>query len=226
MKNNIFKAALVLGVVLAAFSSCKKEQVQQVVDTYEQESAALADQAMADMDNQADPTDDGAGNLAMMNDGIAPDFLVMDTDIDEEEGPAGGIGDRKVIRDHSFAACLRKLNLDTQQRIGVKRALHAYDDCRHTAIKRARAIHAEMQAAYKAKADRLIAAYRAGNISKERFEAAMKELRENFRKELRSKQIQEKLDESLKNCYKVFLGRLKNILNERQWKAFVACHRR
>lgn len=54
----------------------------------------------------------------------------------------------------------------------------------------------------------------------------MKDLRENFRKELRSKQIQEKLDEALKGCYKTFLGRLQNILNERQWKAFVACHRR
>lgn len=219
------KAAMVLGVVLAAFTACKKEDVQKYTTDYQADMTALVDQAVADMDNQAEPMDDGSGSLMMANDGIAPDFLVEGIDMDDDQGP-GGDTLRRHIRSHSFVACLRRLNLDSTQRLQVKRALAAYEDCRHDAIKRARALHAQLQAAYKAKVDRLVAAYKAGNITKEQFERAMKELRENFRKELRSKHIDEKLDAALKDCYGKFLGHLKNILTERQWKAFVECHRK
>ena len=56
----------------------------------------------------------------MMNERILTDFLVIDTYIAKEKGPAGGIGECKLIRDHSFAACLRKRNLDSQQKLELK----------------------------------------------------------------------------------------------------------
>jgi hypothetical protein len=226
MKNMSMKSVILFAVAMITMVACKKEDVQKAVDSYEVEMTALVDQTDNDAAYQTEPADDANGTMTAMNEGIAADFLVEGSDIDEVEGPAGVDSARSHIRNHSFAACLRRLDLSERQREAIKKALGAYEDCRHLSIKRARAIHAEMQAANKAKAERLIAAYKAGNISKEKFEAAMKELRQNFAKELRSKQIQEKLDMALKNCYRKYLGNLKDILTEKQWAAFVRCHKR
>lgn len=231
MKNSIFKVACLFALAMMAVVGCKKEQVKQFTDTYESEATALVDQTDNDVVYQTEAEDDGNGNISVIHEGIATDFLVISTDMDETEGPAGGNDSgsnkyRQHIRSHSFVACLRKLNLSERQTAAVKKSIAAYEDCRHGAIARARAIHAELQKAFRAKAERLISAYKDGKLTKEQFEAAMKELRQNFAKEMRSKHIQEKLDVALKTCYRKFLDNLKNILTEDQWKAFVRCHKR
>lgn len=51
MKDNTFRAAMVLEVILAGFSACKKEQAEQRIDNYELTSVGLADETLADMMN-------------------------------------------------------------------------------------------------------------------------------------------------------------------------------
>lgn len=230
MKNMFQKAALLLGVFIFTFSACKKETIQEIASyNAETDVTALAEQAanaVDEIDVIAEDPDMGSMEMGiyMENDGIAHDFMVEEGDM-ENEGPAG-LDDRNRIRSLSFMACLRKLELSDTQKIKVKRALAAYHNCKMDAIKRARAIHAKVHAEFKAKFDRLVAAYKNGDITKEQFKKATEELKTAFRKRMRELQLQEKLDDALKGCYKDFLRHLNNILGERQWKAFVACHKR
>lgn len=230
MKNLIQKATLVLGVVLIAFTACKKEDFKRVATATEDiELSAIANQASSDMISQ-DATDDSPEyGVARLDEGIAYDYLAEAADMDEVEEPAGNDDQRdlrKNVRNHSFIACLRKLDLSERQIMGVKKSLMKYEDCKESAVKRARAIHQKLVEQYKAKFERLHKAFRNGDITEREFKQAVHKLRESFNKELRELQIKEKLDAAFQHCYREFLGNLKSILTERQWKAFVNCHKR
>jgi hypothetical protein len=229
MKNLIQKATIVLGVALIAFTACKKEDIKNVVaaTSEETEMVALVDQAGSDMLGVDATSENAEMGVLMTDEGIAADFLVEESDMEASEGPAGSTDElRKYARNHSFMACLRKLQLSDRQIAAVKKSLRGYHECKESAVKRARAIYHALVEQYQDKFKRLLNAYRNGDISKEKFEAAVKELRMAFKKELRSLQLNEKLDEAFKKCYRSFLGNLHSILTERQWKAFVACHKR
>ena len=228
MKNVIQKATLVLGVVLLAFTACKKQDMEKVVgSTTETDLIALVDQAGSDMliEEANDVTPDEG--VALIDEGISADFLVVAADLDETEGP-NGLDDkqRNHVRSHSFIACLRKVELSERQQMAIKKALANYENCKESAVKRARAIHAKLVAAYKEKFERLQKAFRNGDLTEKEYKEAVHRLRMAFNKELRSLQLHEKLDAAFKNCYKEFLGNVKNILTEKQWAAFVECHKR
>lgn len=230
MKNLIQKAALVLGVALIALSACKKEDMKRAMNSAEEtEMNALVEQAGADMLMTDAGNENPEFGVARVDEGIAADFLATATDMDETEGPAG-IDDRRdlraFVRNHSFISCLRKLELSDRQIAAVKKSIVVYEDCRESAAKRARAIHKALVEKYQDKFERLRLAFKNGNITEEQFKAGVHRLRKAFNEELRSLQLQEKLDAAFKKCYREFLGHLKNILTEEQWKAFVNCHRR
>ncbi|MBS3915022.1 MAG: hypothetical protein KG003_11010 [Bacteroidetes bacterium] len=230
MKNAIQKATIVLGVALIAITACRKENVQNVVAATgtDTEMTALVDQAGNDMLNTEATAENPEMGVFMVNEGISADFLAEEADMDEAAAAPAGSTDnlRNYARNHSFVACLRKLDLSDRQVEAVKKAMRAYEQCKESAVKRARAIYQKLHDAYQEKAQRLVKAYRNGEISKDKFEAAMKELRKAFHQELRSLQLKEKLDEAFKKCYRGFLENIHSILTERQWKAFVACHKR
>lgn len=227
-------AALVFGVALTAITACKKENVQNVVaaSATETEMVSLIDQANNDMlteDANADAPEMGINSV---DEGIAADYLVVEADFSDDLIPAAGNDDstERSLRDfakaRSFVACLRKLDLSDRQKLAVKKSIKEYEDCKSSAVQRARAIYAKLKAAYKEKADRIIAAYKNGDLTKDQFAAKMKALRISFNKELRSLQLQDKVHEAFKKCYRAYLENLKNILTEKQWKAFVMCHKR
>lgn len=234
MKNHIQMAALVFGVALTAMTACKKEDVKNVVaaSTAETEMVSLIDQANNDMlaeDANADAPEMG---INMVDEGIAADYLVVESDFSDDLTPASGNDDsteksmRDFTRARSFVACLRKLDLSDRQKLAIKKNLKDYEDCKSSAVQRARAIYAKLKAAYKEKADRIIAAFRNGDLTKDQFAAKIKALRLSFNKELRSLQLQDKVHEAFKKCYRTYLENLKDILTEKQWKAFVMCHKR
>lgn len=227
MRNMIQKATIVLGVALIAFTACRKDNVQTVATT--DDETALATQAVADMDNVGVYTDENTADIYMDDEGITPDFAVEAEDADVMQGSAGGTTSandsiRARIRSHSFMHCMEKLNLSDTQKVYIRKALKNYALCKESAVKRAREIYEDLQKAYKAKAEALVDAYKNGRITKDQLQKALSELRENFRKELRSRHLAEKLDEAMKMCFREFLGNLHRILTAEQWKAFVACH--
>lgn len=227
MNKMIQKATVVLGVALIAFSACKKDNVQNIVTATDE--TALVAQAGADMDNVGVYSDNNNANIYMDNDGIAAEFLVEEVDGDLISAAAGGGADDSVrnrIREHSFIRCLHGLSLTDTQKLQIRMALRNYAGCKEAAVKRARAIYAELQKLYRAKAEKYLQAYKAGKITKDELETAMRDLRIAFKKELRAKHLDEKLDAAMKACFGEFVGKLHHILSEEQWKAFVKCHRR
>jgi hypothetical protein len=226
MKNMIQKATIVLGVALIAFTSCRKDTVQNVISG--DDETVLAAQAVNDMNAVGVITDESTSNIMMDDQGIAADFQVEATDCDLISGANGGGADDSIrarVRARSFVKCLNGLNLSGGQKDSIKHLLRGYVDCKADAIARARSIYHDLQLVYKAKAEKLFQAFRDGKITKEQLEKSLKELRDNFRNDLRAKQIAEKLDDAMKACFTKFLRGLHSILNETQWKAFVACHK-
>jgi hypothetical protein len=231
MKNLIQKAALVLGVVLIAFTACKKQDLNEVVNATNDEATlvALVDQANNEMLTEDASTDAPEMGVARLDEGLAADYLVVASDFEDVQSPNGpdSMDDqRRHVKAHSFVACLRRLELSDRQKEAIKGNLAKYEDCKEAAIHRARAIHKKLVDQYQEKFMRLRKALDNGDITEEQFKEGVKKLRMAFNKELRSLQLGEKIDAAIKECYGKFLRNLKEILNERQWKAFVACHKR
>jgi hypothetical protein len=108
----------------------------------------------------------------------------------------------------------------------VHKELRIYKDCKDKAVIRAKTIYRELQVKYKTKYSRIYNAFINGSITREKFKTLVAELRIEFKKELRSLHLKEKLDENFKACFRKFLVGLHPILSERQWNAFVTCYKR
>ncbi|MBL7813035.1 MAG: hypothetical protein JNL57_12505 [Bacteroidetes bacterium] len=212
-------------LLLFAAEGCKKASTVTTVDDVE----SLTTQAGNDMNNVPVYADDNTGNVYMENEGISADFQVEDADMDFVTGPAGGGGNDSIragIRQRSFVKCLSGLGLSSGQKDSVRHLLGGFMECRHTALNRARELYHQLQKHYKAKADSLMAQFRAGSITKAQLAAGMASIRVQFRTDLRAKHIAEKLDDALRNCFEKFLRQLRGVLTTNQWRAFVACHKR
>ncbi len=226
MKKNIVNLAMAIATVAIALVACKKAGVNPVITTdYEIEEIAL--QASNPVEADEVTADEASGNFELENEGINPNYWVEASDWDLEQGPNGGAdataAKRKRIINKSFIYCLRKLDLSDRQVAAIRTLLGEYQDCKASAISRARAIYNNLLQPYKDKFKRLHAAYRAGKITEDQFRKATAELRIAFVKELRQTQLKEKLNTALQNCHRTMLGKLKNILTDKQWKAFINC---
>jgi len=210
---------ILLFAALTTFSGCKKQNETTTVSP-EDEIIALTDKAITVMDSQEVYTDDTDQGIYMKNDGIPADFLVEETDLEGKDTL------RQKIRDHSFIACLRGLNLTETQVYEIKQDIKVYRECNEKAVQRAKAIYRDLHEKYKAKYKRIYAALQDGSISKEKFKTLVAELKIEFRREVKSLQLKEKLQEAFKNCFRVFLKDLHSILTERQWNAFKECYKR
>jgi hypothetical protein len=206
-------------LLLVVFTACTKQNETTRVPS-EDEIIALTDKAITGMDTQEIYTDDTCQVFYMKNDGISFDFLVEETDLEGKDTL------RQKIRDHSFIACLRLLNLTETQVSEIKQDIKVYRECKGNAVQRAKAIYRELHEKYKAKYKRIYAALQDGSISKEKFKTLVAELKIEFRRELKSLQLKEKLHEAFKNCFRIFLKDLHSILTERQWNAFIECYKR
>lgn len=232
MKRTLKISALVIGMMAIALTGCKKDKVvdaaAQTAQTSENDAdiLALVNQAEETENNMEAVYDEATEDMAIANDGIAPDYLVEENDIDADENYTDAtVAKRKQIRKNSFIFCLRKLDLQRGQITKIKHALKDYKDCRESAIHRARAIYATLHTKYKTLAAEQIRLYKAGKITKEELTARITRIRHAFHKELRELKLKEKLDAALKTCYGKFLRNLKGVLSEKQWIQFVCCYR-
>lgn len=231
MKKTILKIALVFGAVIALSTGCKKDST-----TNNTQTASDVDNLVAQVDpitQDAATADASTGEISMINDGINENMTVIADDIDATEGPAGGSQDsadstelRRHIRAKSFIFCLRKLDLSQEQITKIKRALVSFEDCKGDAVKRARAIYAQLKDSYKEKAAKVHAAFKDGKITEAQYKQSIEDLRIAFVKDLRAMHLQEKIDVAFRGCMRELLGKLKLILTDAQWTSFVACQKK
>lgn len=222
------KLAVVFGMIAIGVVGCKKEDLNQITtSTSQSDIQALAVQAETENSNKEVLLIDATGNMEAVNAGIAYDYLVAKEDLTADERSSNaGVKARGPIREKSFIGCLRRLDLDSNQVGQIKTALANYADCKSSAISRARAIHQSLVDKYKALAQAQVQLYKDSTITKAELDQRLMRLRKAFAADLRDLELKEKIGDALKNCHLAFLKELKGILTERQWKAFVACHRK
>jgi len=212
------KGAIILAVSLIAILACNKtNELQQAQTSYNADINLIADQSISDMDSQEVYSDIPDSGIYMKDDGIVANFLIDETDM------VGTDSLRAHIRDHSIIACLKGLSLTESQKTDIRKELRIYINCKEVAVKRAKAIYRDLHIKYKIKYIRIYNAFQNGSITREEFKNQVAKLRIEFKKELRSLHLKEKLNEAFKTCFREFLGGVHSILTERQWNAFVAC---
>lgn len=230
MKRNLTNTALAIGLMALGMVACKKDTLNQNFSTTENldyQIQSLVEQTQNESDVLEVYVDENTSQIEVQNEGISTDYLVSSEDIggaDNSSDPSTNA--RKHIRDNSFIRCLKQLKLDTSQMRKVGYVLAEYKHCNASAIKRARAIHADLQKKYKELVEAQVKLYRNNEITKEELAARIKRIRMAFHKELRELQLKEKLHEAFKNCHDKLLRQLHGILTERQWDAFVKCYKR
>ena len=227
MKN---KAIVVLGAAILAFSACKKDAVQLATNSSSNDITALSDQAESEIANVDIQNLDPALGIFMETEGIAVDYTVIASDLESDDVVSrtnrSDSDFAAAVHSRSFIVCVRAAKLDSTQKRAVVKALKAYEECKGAAMKRARAIYANLKLQYRDSVENLMKDLKAGNISKADFAAGMHRLRVEFRKDLMDMHIREKLNIAFRNCYRDFLATLKSIMTADQWAAFVKCHKR
>jgi hypothetical protein len=221
----LLKSLLVAMVLYAVAVSCTKDTPAEETPVLGETISSLAETAVGAFEDQEVLEDESTGTLYMVNDGIPADFLVDEKCMDTPPGDGEEGIDMSLVRERSFIRCLRGLSLDPAQQRQVRNDLQTYNDCKKQAIHRVRAIYSEVKATYHTKYQRLLNAFRSGNLTREAFRTKVAELRIAFKREINSLHLNEKLAEKLKGCLRGFFTALHEDLSERQWNAFVECYR-
>jgi hypothetical protein len=208
-------------VILFTLLSCKKNNDvrSDQVPGFNKDIEAMVSTSGISPDNQQVFTDEVTGNIFLLNEGIAPDYLVDEFSF---EAPASDTV-KIYIRDHSFIHCLRKLSLSDTQTVKIKKTLRAYKTCNEQAIKKAKEIYNELRIKYKEKFKRLLNAYKTGSLTLKEFKTEVEALKKEFKTELKRLHLKEKLEDAFKTCLRECYIKLHGILDERQWNAFKDC---
>lgn len=221
MRNLFTKGAMVIVIAFMALPGCNKSKdSEQAPSTLERDITDILIKAASAMANQDVFTGNPEAGLYMLDNGIAPDFIIDETDLDGTDSL------RAHIRDHSIIAWLRGISLDESQKTEVRRELGFYSNCSKQASARARTIYKDLENAFQTKYKRIYEAFATGSITREKFNILVSDLRTLFKQELRSLQLKEKLDEAFTRCFRKFLIGLHSTLTEQQWNDFVSCCKR
>ncbi|MES2617663.1 MAG: hypothetical protein V4613_07285 [Bacteroidota bacterium] len=206
------------------FTGCSKEQNQPVSSTTSgsgdmaaAEITVLVDQADNDFMNATYTGGSETEDFDMTNSGLPDAYTITEATADEinslkRDGDGAGI--RK---------CLHALSLKEEQLAKIKRLFSAYEACKHSIIIRHHNAQKELIIKYNRMREELVKALRNGRITKQQFEAKMKELRKMFNADREA--LAKKGREALKGCYEKMLRGLNGVLTERQWKAFINCYK-
>lgn len=226
MKIKILKTGMmILAVAIITLVGCKKETITPANNTENTEAHTPEMEAlMIQVDNEFVNTEVQGGSetedFYLENNGVPEEYDLQESSADDLDASSvkRGIGVPKMIR------CLRDLNLDKEQVAKIRRSLKEYEECKKSIIARHHFAIRQLMEEYNAKLKALKQALANGRITKDQFNAKVKQLREELNKA--KKEITMKARLALKDCYTKLLRRLHSILNERQWKAFVNCYRK
>ncbi|HEY1046932.1 MAG TPA: hypothetical protein VGF79_10875 [Bacteroidia bacterium] len=213
-KNLIYTSITMAVILIATATGCKKETV--VADDSAQYQPELI---INDADNSYN-TDTYTGGdetteFTVENEGLPESYTIVETDMDD-----AGYKRANVKR---FFACMLKLDLSDTQIAMIRKSVKAFEACKFADIRDHRDSLSMLIKRSEGARKELISKLRNQTITKAQFEKSMQELREKFT--LGLKKIKLSHAKQLKSCYDKFLRGMKEILTERQWKAFVNCYR-
>lgn len=154
-------------------------------------------------------------SFSSLNDGLPEAYTLEEVDMDN----AG----YKRADDKRFFACLKKLDLTDTQNMRIRKVLKGYEACKAMDIQRHREAYNKLIIRIESTRKEYISQLKNGKITKAQFEEKMKALRADYEKSMRA--IKESFAKNLKGCYDKYMRGIKEILTERQWKAFADCYR-
>jgi len=213
-KNLIFTGLALLSFALVMVTGCKKESTP--FDTTAQYDAQLMINAANDAYNNTNVTEGSeTTEFSAENEGLPEVYTITEEDMDN----AGF----KRTGEKRFFTCLKKLDLSDTQAKRIRMSLRAFEECKSADIKAHREAYTKLHTRIENLRKEYLAQLKNGKITKAQFEAKMKNLRSDFETSLKA--IKASYAKRLNACYEKFMRALKEILTERQWKAFVDCYR-
>jgi hypothetical protein len=217
MKNlrKIYTGLALSAIMIFAGTGCKKEAATVVDNSAQYTSEALINDADVDYNNVVFTEGTENTEYSAENEGLPEVYTLVETDMDDA-GFKRGIEKR-------FFTCLKKLNLTDSQAMRLRKALRAFEECKAADIKAHREAYAKLVKRVEGQRKEYLAQLANKKITKAEFEAKMKALRQDFESSL--KYIKASFAKRLNACYDKYVRAMKEILTERQWKAFVDCYR-
>lgn len=221
--KNTFKLPIAAIALLVFAASCSKEDTS--ISSANAGSTELVLPEVDQLGIQADEafinTEFTGGteteDFAISNDGIPDQYMVTASTVDDM---VSGKRDGNARR---MRACLSELELSGEQITKIRVVFGHYEDCNKSIIHRHREAMKNLTDSMNAKLKLLVEALKNGRITKDQFEANVKEMRSRF-STIRIA-LAEKSRAAMKECYTRMLRGLNQILTERQWKAFVICYK-
>ncbi len=215
MKLKFISTGLALALIMMiAVTGCKKETVI-ADDSAKYEAQLIIDDADKSYNEVVVSEGGETTEFSAENEGLPEAYTLIETDMDDA-------GFKRGV-DKRYFACLKKLNLSDTQVAQLRKALRAFEECKAMDIKRHREAYAKLLLRIENGRKELVAQLKNGKITRAQFEKGIQELRADFIKSLRY--IKESYAKTLKACYEKFLRASREILTDRQWKAFVDCYR-
>jgi hypothetical protein len=204
----------ILAIVVSTLTGCKKETTT-VDDSAKYDAQLIIDDADNAYNNSTINEGSETTEFSADNEGLPEAYTIVETDMDD-----AGYKRANVKR---IFVCLLKLDLNDSQIAKIRRHVRAYEACKAYDIQKHREAYAKLVIRVEALRKEYLAQLNNGKITKAQFAAKMKDLRADFEQSL--KEIRISFAKNLKACYDKFMRSLKEILTDRQWKAFVDCYR-
>lgn len=229
LKIKFFTLLLAVPFVVL-LDSCKKEDSSNTNSTSEstvtEESLTMPGlQMMEDPQIQAATED---SEFAIIDDGM-PKYLGDSAGFHHPRKDFKGMPPRKGMPPHK--RCDRKCGMDS---LGLsdtqKKALHMAMMEKHRCAKgtfmKLRQYNLNIIARGNQMRKDLMEKYRNGDITKEDLRKKLDALNQKIKQTLRDDASRKRAIESLKACHKTFIQKVKRILDETQWKKWVAFHKK
>jgi hypothetical protein len=217
MKNlkKIYTSLALSAIIIFAATSCKKEAAIAIDNSAQYTAEALINDADVNYISVNFTEGTETTEYSSENEGMPEVYTLVETDMDNA-GFKRGLEKR-------FFTCLKKLDLTDSQAIRLRKSLRAYEECKAADMKAHRDAYAKLLARTEAQRKEYLAQLANKKITKAEYEAKMKALKQEFENGL--KYIKTTFAKRLNACYDKFIRAMKEILTERQWKAFVDCYK-
>lgn len=158
---------------------------------------------------------DAGSSYALLAAPLRFDDATIENEAKERPNPNVDPKGRKPLP-HPFARLIKALNLTEEQQAQVRQFLAEHDTC----VKNALAMHHEQMRAIIARAkaarEEVIAAYKAGEITREEAKEKINAINQAAREALKNSTDREQIKEILKGCDDKFLRQLASILTDEQ----------
>ncbi|MDP1726550.1 MAG: hypothetical protein Q8M15_07180 [Bacteroidota bacterium] len=159
--------------------------------------------------------------LSIKADGI-PEDEDMQISLDEKNME---FGSKSKIND-GFLKFLKSLNLSAEQKINLKRAIMAHNDCRKDLFAQLKKLNKELITLANKERAELIMKYKKHLITEAQLKRELAALNARIKHALKENPARIRIISALEKCHQEFISHIKSILNREQLELWIKWHNR